>query len=117
DGDEAGGVGVPDGRADGVAGGDRQERGRVLPDGVVGPGQPAGGGRGVAAGRADHGWADGAGAEHVDAPGGDVRRGDGAAIRERRAGGEPGAEGGDDGDGGEDADRVGQIRGGDVRGG
>src|SRR5213076_2121102 len=76
DGDDAGGVGVPDGGADGVAGGDRQERGWVLPDGVVGPGQPAGGGGGVAAGGTDHGWADGAGAEHVDTPGGDVRRGD-----------------------------------------
>ena len=30
--------------------------------------------------------------EHLDAPGGDLRRGDGAAVRERGAGGEPGAD-------------------------
>src|SRR5439155_18903447 len=116
DGDDAGGVGVPDGGADGVAGGDRQERGRVLPDGVVGSGQPASDGRGVAAGRADYAWADGAGAEHVDASGGDVRRGDDAAVRERGGGGEPGADGGADADGGDAADRGGQLHGGEFRG-
>src|SRR2546425_5002657 len=37
-------------------------------------------------------WGIGAGGEHVDAPGGDVRRGDGAAVCERGAAGEPGAD-------------------------
>src|SRR5256884_3206903 len=53
-GDDAGGMGVPDGGADGVAGGDRQERGRVLPDGVVVTEQPAGGRGDVYGGEPEH---------------------------------------------------------------
>src|SRR5262245_445170 len=47
----------------------------------------------------------------MDAPGGDIRRGGGGAVRERRAGGEPGASGAAGADDGHAADRGEQLRG------
>src|SRR5256886_3194692 len=61
DGDDAGGMGVPDGGADGVAGGDRQGSGRVLSGGVVDSEQTAGGRGDGYGGRTEHRWGGGAG--------------------------------------------------------
>src|SRR5213079_1610299 len=78
--------------------------------------QSAGGRGDVDGGQPERDGAVGAGGEHVDAPGGDVRRGDGAAVRERGGGGEPGADGAAGDHDGDAADRGGQLRGGEFRG-
>ena len=107
--DDARGLGLSDERADGVARGGRQERGRLLPDGVDGSGQSARGWGHVYGGKPEYFCAIGLGGKHVDALGGDLRWGDGTAVRERCPGSEPGADNAFSGYHGNAADRWGQL--------
>src|SRR5207302_305069 len=91
-GDDARGLGVPHRLADELAVGGRQDRGRLLPDGLHRSEQPARRRRNLDRRQSERRCADGADDKHLDAPGGDLRRGDGAVVRERGAGGEPGAD-------------------------
>jgi hypothetical protein len=78
--------------SDGVARGGRQERGPLLPDGVDGSGQSARVWGHVYVGKPEYFCAIGLGSKHVDTLGGDIRWGDGTAVRERGPGSEPGAD-------------------------